>query len=179
MPLVGSGVCASLDGYPQAPQYLVQGQPGRFLALPPREQGTANTATYTAGPGKGSPLEQYIPSWESGLRGPGTAPLARLQRCPPPACSHQHLGLLWPWASTRPSEATTAHQQLDPGRQPPALVCTESPGLCLPGSLAPRAGRRKGGVWVGGGGERLRLRGWRSDEGTDSGAGQRDARPGE
>ena len=59
MPLVGSGVCASLDRYPQAPQYLVQGQPGRFLTLPQRTRVTANTATCTAGPGKGSP-------WSSG-----------------------------------------------------------------------------------------------------------------
>ena len=157
VPLVGSGVCASLDGYPQAPQYLVQGQPGRFLTLPQRTQGTANTATCTAGPGKRSPwssgpqLGIWTPwAWEQ-LPWPGCSAACHS------ACSHQHLGLLWPWASTRPSEAATVHQLFpDPGRQPPALFALSQPGLCLPDRRHPPRGREEkrrclGGWGLGGG----------------------------
>lgn len=82
MPLVGSGVCASLDGYPQAPQYLVQGQPGRFLALPQRTGYSKHSHLHRRA-WKGEPLEQWSPAGNLDSVGLGTAPLARLQRCPP------------------------------------------------------------------------------------------------
>lgn len=77
MPLAGPG------GYPQAPQHLVQGQPGRFLALPQKTGGARKHSHLCSRAWKGEPLEQWSPAGNLDSMGLGTAPLARLQRCPP------------------------------------------------------------------------------------------------
>lgn len=156
---VGLGATCGPRGIPPGPTAPSPGAAWTVLSPAPENRGCSQTQPpLQQGLERGAP-GAVVPSWESGLYGPGNsspcqaAALPTTLRVPIKTEAFSDPGHRP--GPARPPPRTSCFP--DPGGQPPALFALSQPGLCLPDRGHRGAGRRKGGVWVGGGGERLEI----------------------
>lgn len=141
-----------------------QGQPGPFLALTQRTEGTCKHSQPHRWASKGEPPGAVVPSWEPGFHRAGSR--SPCQAAALPATLHvPSKTWAFPGRGHRPGPseaAAAAANQLfrGSGRAPAGFVCIESAGS-VPPAPAGTEGQRgeQGGVL--GRGRRLEMRGWR------------------
>ena len=181
---VGLGATCGLRGLckpgwvPPGPTVPSPGAAWTVLNPAPKNTGYSKHSHLHRRAWKAEPLEQWSPAGNLDSMGLGTAPLARLQRCLPlcvfPSTPRPSLAVGIDPAQRGRHRAPAVSRS---GKATAGFVCTESTGSVPPGSPTPtegQGGEKEVFGWVGVG-RGWRLRGWRGDEGADSGADSDDA----
>ena len=162
---------------------------GLSCKTPPRPHTSRSRAIWrflSPDPGnRGYPKYNHPHGWVSEEKSPSEVVSAgKLDSTGPGKRSpRQAAGPSLPWASTRAQRGCCRRAPAvfpNQGGHRPGFVCIESAGSVRPGPTGTEGQRGKqGGEWVGGGGQRLNMQGWRSGwGGVRAGGGQRRRRLG-